>query len=309
VDGQPANTLTRAFAVTGALPGAPKLIAPANNTFFQTAPELSWTTPTGTLDHYEIQVATDNRFANLVYSSQTVPAGTNVHTPTLPGDAKYFWRVRAVNTDTAPGPWSAIWAFTIDTVAPDAPPVLNTPANDSSTTQTQPRFTWRAVPGAVAYDIQMSSTGSFTTPTPYTSRVKTASFAPPGPLLYTTYHWRVRAVDAAGNESAWSQPFRIKIVSPTSAVPVLNRFTNGQLNWPLTWTPISWAIGYELQVADNSRFTNPRVYNLAAGVLSYDLLPEGLPNGTYYWRVRAKKDATAFGAWSSTGIFQIDASG
>jgi hypothetical protein len=75
----------------------------------------------------------------------------------------------------------------------------------------------------------------------------------------------------------------------------------------LSWTPVSWALGYEVQIASRSNFSQPEYQNntLAANTLSLTVSTP-LPNGTYYWRVRAKKSATSWGSWSSAGTFQVE---
>jgi len=62
-------------------------------------------------------------------------------------DGKYSWRVRALNSDDAPGPWSTKRTFTVDTMAPPAP-VLIAPLDGASSTNTKLALSWGAVSGA-----------------------------------------------------------------------------------------------------------------------------------------------------------------
>jgi hypothetical protein len=126
---------------------------------------------------------------------------------------------------------------------------------------------------------------------------------PPAPLLLTTYSWHVRAFDAAGNVSDWSAARTLKVESPLYAAPLLNRYTATPT---LTWTPISWAQAYHVQIAQDAAFTRLLYDNdaLAAGTLQ--ATPGTLPNGAYYWRIRARSGAAAWGWWSTPGMFLVD---
>lgn len=309
VNGEPANPPVWTFVLSTTLPAAPTLVSPATNTSFNVLPTLKWNSPAGGPFSYEIQVATNNTFTSLIAGAPFVVPVNTTSFDALPAldDGTYWWRVRALNADLAPGPWSASRSFIYDTDAPTNVPVLLTPANGAIFTGPLPRFTWRAVSGFTRYEIQLITTGNFTSPPALGFVVASTGFTPPGPLMYTGYRWRVRVLDAAGNGGPWSDPFELKVVSAASAVPVLNRFTT---NTPtLTWTPISWATAYEVQISYNSTFTNllPAIAPITPPTTSYTTAP--LANGTYYWRVRARRqDNTTWGAWSTggTGSFQVD---
>jgi Zn-dependent metalloprotease len=73
----------------------------------------------------------------------------------------------------------------------------------------------------------------------------------------------------------------------------------------LTWTPISWATSYDVQISTNSTFTNPSVneYNIPTKTESFTP-PVALNPGTYFWRVRANNGAT-HGTWSAGDSFTV----
>lgn len=66
-----------------------------------------------------------------------------------------------------------------------------------------------------------------------------------------------------------------------------------------------WATGYEVQVSDNARFTGTPVFaqTVEAAVLS---VTAPLLDGTYYWRVCAKKADGKCGGWSAADSFVVD---
>jgi len=123
----------------------------------------------------------------------------------------------------------------------------------------------------------------------------------------------VRALDAAGNASPWSPVANFSVTSPSTDVPILNRFTTSTPT--LTWTRITWAVRYEIEVHRNTTFTS-LVYPLITvnGVNSLQTTLPALLEGVYYWRVRAcywrvrACDATRCGPWSTggVGVFSVD---
>jgi hypothetical protein len=72
----------------------------------------------------------------------------------------------------------------------------------------------------------------------------------------------------------------------------------------LTWNRITWATGYQIQIATNALFNNAQLpIEVPAGQLSYDWTA---PNsGKYYWRVRAKDSGNTWRAWSKADTFVV----
>jgi tartrate-resistant acid phosphatase type 5 len=91
-------------------------------------------------------------------------------------------------------------------------------------------------------------------------------------------------------------------ISAPNAVPTRNYFP---ISTPtLTWSRLSWAKGYRVQVDNNSDFSSPEVDDTTAGdVLSYTT--RALPNAVYYWHVRGKRADDTWGAWSIRERFTI----
>lgn len=96
--------------------------------------------------------------------------------------------------------------------------------------------------------------------------------------------------------------------TPTSlpnVAPQKNFFTISKA--VLTWSAVTWAAHYELQISRNSNFTDLITGNnpLAADELSYTT-PD-LTDGTYYWRVRGIREDGALGSWSAIQQFVVSA--
>lgn len=93
--------------------------------------------------------------------------------------------------------------------------------------------------------------------------------------------------------------------TPTRSAPVRN--TSLEHTILLSWNAVSWAVGYRIQVATDKLFKQV-VWDddtLSSNTLSVNT--PNLNNGVYYWRVRAKTNATTWGSWSITDIFTINA--
>ena len=86
----------------------------------------------------------------------------------------------------------------------------------------------------------------------------------------------------------------------TNTAPLRNYFTIATPT--LTWNRVTWAVAYEVQVANNAGFTGATIY--PAGNNLAIILP-AQNTGFYYWRVRACA-TTCSGGWSATDTFVVD---
>jgi hypothetical protein len=184
-------------------PSVPTLSSPANAATNQSlTPTLSWAAASAA-GTYNLQVSTSNTFATTVINLTGLTA-TSRAISGLANSTTYYWRVSATN---APGTsaWSAVRSFT--TVAPLAIPVaptLSSPANLATNVTRTPTMSWNAVTGAATYEIQISTTNTFSAVT-FGRTGLTARSIRVSPQLgsRTAYFWRVRAVNTAGT-SPWS---------------------------------------------------------------------------------------------------------
>jgi len=288
------------LTISPAAPGAPTLTSPLNaaNTTDST-PTLTWNAVSGAAT-YQVMVDDNNSFSSPEYLSGSI-ASLSVTTTALT-EAKYYWRVRALNAYQVAGAWSSVRNFTVHTTGP-AVPTLTSPADASFITNRRPTFGWSTPASAVSYDIQLATNASFgASSTLYT--VGTPSFTPPAPLLQITYFWRVRARDIANYTSAWSAPMQVTINTSTSVAPVLNRYTVSPPT--LTWAPLNWASAFEVQVDDQSNFSSPIYSNAAISGSASSVTLSTLPNGTWYWRIRVRSTGNVWTAWSATQTFTIE---
>lgn len=169
------------------------------------------------------------------------PAASEAHS--VGANGTWYWQVRSVDAAGNKSAWSTPWKLTIDMVAPAVPTHASPEDGVVTTTAAQTSIDWTDVndPSGVTYIYQSStssdknSDGSFVTPA-YTSTPLTASEIPTPGTPEGVYYWHVKAVDGAGNESAWSTQWTI-IVDNTAPVLSLNTvYTNTETSRTITGT-------------------------------------------------------------------------
>lgn len=108
-----------------------------------------------------------------------------------------------------------------DTTAP-ATPTLLSPVNRGYEKTNDFYFTWSDSSDSgtpVSYEFQSDNNGSFTSPWDSIANGNSEQKSLTSPEIHSvgapdgTYYWRVRAIDAAGNTSAWSSPSKMTIDS------------------------------------------------------------------------------------------------
>jgi hypothetical protein len=222
----------------------------------------------------------------------------------------YFW-TNTTNLTGASGPkvdWVKISASSL--------PNLIYPIGGINLNNSRPTFQWETV-AADNYHIQIATDPSFTnlvvdnTEIPGTEN----TWTPPSPLPDNFYYWRIQRY-LNGSWYAWTAPetFRIDTVAP--APPTLVSPLDGQVlndNTPLLdWEPPpenSYPLLYQVWIAYDSSFLNS-VPGYPTGWIStdnYEVPSPGLPDNTYYWKVRAMDNAGNIGLWPTTyRSFRID---
>ncbi len=165
-------------------------------------PNFSWSSVRNA-QAYEVFIARDARFSQIVLMQTT--SATNF-TPTSPlADGTYYMQVRAYNASLSPGKFSKAYTITIDTTPPPAPTLVS-PPNMSNSTKS-PVLGWKAIDGALQYQIELDNNADFSSPEMRDTTSKT-SLRTKTLAKGTTYFWRVRAKDKAGNWGSWSASYQ-----------------------------------------------------------------------------------------------------
>jgi large repetitive protein len=272
------------FTTIVAVPGVPSLSSPTNNATNQsTSLTLSWSAVTGAAS-YAVQVATDNAFNNVVIYDPSV-SGTSKLISGLLNNTQYYWRVSSSNAGGSSA-YSSAYSFTT-VVAAAGVPVLQSPINNAVNQSVSLTLTWGAVPGATSYRVQLATDMGFTNLVVNDSTVTTNSKAVSGLLNSTQYYWRVNAKNSGGT-SVYSSTFTFTTIVAVPGVPSLsspaNNAANQSTSLTLSWSAVTGAASYAVQVATDNAFNNVVIYD--PSVIGTSKLISGLLNNTqYYWRV------------------------
>ncbi len=279
-------TTTQCILPSFATPAAPVLTAPTVTLTNNNRPTVAWNSVANATSY--IVEFSNNNFASVIHT-QTVTTTSYTLVDALP-DGTYSIRVRGVNVVGQAGANSAVKSLTVDTIPPN-PPVLHLPLMNASVTTFTPTLSWIAS-GTVGYELQYGLTNP---PTQVIGNLTTTSYTFAQPQNVGTLYWQVRARDAAGNWSAWSDIRLFTINNPAGSAPRVIQHNGNTVT--LTWLPRAWAQGSQIEIFTNSgltmRYGQP--IEVEAGIWE---LTTSLPSGTYFWRVRLKMNATTWGAWS-----------
>jgi hypothetical protein len=272
-------------------PAPPSLVSPANaDTTVPISAILRWTTSVRA-DSYQVQVATDNGFASIVYNG-AYGTDTSRNVGPLASCTQYYWRVRAKNAGGV-GNFSVIRNFKIASAPPVAPNLIF-PANGQDSVDGSPTLTW--APGDVCtnfYKVEVALDAGFSNKI-LDVTISATSRAISSLESNTTYFWRVTPIGNAGNGT--TSPIFSFITTPFTPPPApgLASPANGQPDVPLPvtlcWDSAARATTYRLQVATDSAFTT-LVYNDSTQTVRCKQLAFLLNNRTYFWRVNAKNTA------------------
>lgn len=174
---------------------------------------LSWNSLSAA-DYYNFQLINNTLGGTIVFQQNNILNNTlTLNSTILSQDGNYTWKIKGVN-----GVSETVFSsrdFSLDTTLPNQP-VNGLPANNSIQTINQNiNFNWSigadsgVIQSSISYRIEISNNINFTTIL-QASNISTNSFQQ---LFNSTgdYYWRVRAVDAAGNNGPFSNAFKFTI--------------------------------------------------------------------------------------------------
>ena len=260
---------------------------------------------------YEFEVDNNADFSSSVEKVELNALMYKV-TIALSPDGFYLWHVRAKDAAGNLCDWSDSRQVIIDTTPP-ASPILRKPDDNSETSDSTPEFDWDdVVVDAKFYEIQVDDNTDFSRPEAADTTLETSVYVVPNDkaLKDSTYSWRVRSRDAAGNKSAWAGPRKVTIRTTTPGTPQPITPESGKAindNTPsFTWTTVAGSgIKYVLQVDNNADFFSAEINRPNISNPRFDTT-RALSEGPQYWRVRARNAAGTPGDWSPAVSFIID---
>ncbi|MDD5067615.1 MAG: hypothetical protein PHF84_11280, partial [bacterium] len=295
-------------------PGMVTLSTPQDNSWSVTnSPRFVWNKVVDLISgisNYRIQVSLDAGFSAVIRNNTTVLTGIQVAALT---NGTYYWHVRASDNAGNQGPYSTGRIIRID----DAEPVVSSPlpSDGSALTAMNVNFSWSGsdtgYSGITNYLIKLDINGDTNTweiTATNTSPAYSRTFITNG-----TYHWKVNALDRAGNQSGFSYwTFSIdtnvaipELYYPSGVIVTTNmpdfRWSNEtDKNALKYWIQISTNTNFSIVAYESSNYNAATTNGSPGAALS--------PDGKFFWHVRAKK-ASGWQNWPVTASFRIDTSG
>ena len=233
-------------------------------------PMLTWNTVEGATS-YRIYRSTAKGSGYSLLGTTTATSYTNTGAK---AGTTYYYRVKACN-DAGLSPYSNVVSGKVKSVTPKlSAPVVKIGHSASSG---KPQLTWNAVSGATSYKVYRatSQNGTYS----LLGTVTATSYTNTGAKAGTTYYYKVKAVNSAG-ESAYSN-----VVSGKTTVTTLTMGHSSTSGKPqLTWKAVSGAASYKVYRATtkNGAYT---VINTTKA-LTYTNVGAALGT-TYYYKVEA----------------------
>jgi hypothetical protein len=268
----------------------PSLQSPTTGWVFYDQPTFRWSSVEGAR-RYRFQVAQDPTFGNPIDDVLTNATSYSSNS-TYPADTVLYWRVRADDENQVGLTWSATGTFQKKL----ATPVPS--ANNPTSGEFLPSWTWSPVDGAVSYDVAVDlPDGTHTDITDLRMPVLT-----PIKMLGTgLFSWRVRANFPKQGYGSTPGPYSaLRTFSRTIPEPAGPHSDGGPDHVLLSWQPRLGVKNYHLQIASRADFaytvedvtTDNTTYAPLLSDIGY------LKGGSLYWRVAAVDAGGNQGDWT-----------
>lgn len=237
---------------------APVLTSPSSNAVLAqptNPPLLTWA-PSAGATSYKVEVDGD---ADFVGASSYTTENTSLVVPVPLGDGDWFWRVTASKGSGLNSPASEERRFL---VSPLVAPTITSPPDDATLNLQDVVLDWAPVPGAVSYDLQVSTEADFSQGSALTddrTGILGTRYSPATTYDNKSYFWRVRAIDMSGQATPWTAA-RFSFTRnwpdrPTAVYPAASGAEEVPAPLYFQWTPIKHASEYEFQLGTQANFT------------------------------------------------------
>lgn len=246
-------------------------------------PTFKWTLVAGA-SFYNIQIyASSSLVINKIVSASA--CGTTYCSAVigpLPYISLYYWRVSAYDGNWRP--WSSFKYFT------RLNPIPTLVAPSGTISIPNPQFQWKPIPGATHYNIELYKGSGLYTYMTLTSnacsskicQVRLSNNLPAG-----NYSWRVKVyIEGSWNKFSAYKYFTLQqpypqLIAPTGVISI----TNPQFKWKpsLGATHYFIELYYKANLYTYMTLTN----NACSSVICQVRLSNSLPEGNFYWRVKA----------------------
>jgi hypothetical protein len=275
------------------------ILTPANGATKANAnAEIKWNKVTG-VDCFDYQLDTLATFDSPELRTTTVPGNLEkINTSNLKFGLTYYLRIRARHAvDTSS--WSVVNSFTVTNIFE-----LRDPTNGAINVVPDAEFRWRRVEGINKYNLYVATDPAIHSFDLY-SALKTDTKRTTDTLLFgVTYYWQMSANHSA--DTLFSPIWSFTTISAVKNIEPANNATNVPLQPILKWNSVSGVIAFNVQIATNPEFDNPRTYPIHElsniSTQSFKVPMSIIDSATvYYWRTNmvSKRDTSDWSpAWS-----------
>lgn len=211
-------------------PTKPVIEKPLNEQYFKTTPiRNEWTISTDVsgVKEYWVEYIYDDKHTFSGGPYRIVTTNWRNHVPAINEQGGVTIRVQAWDNVGNASEWSDPVHYYYDATVPAAPTLI-APANNS-VVKGIPSLTnsWTSVSDAVKYIYESYHNEGATNRRWHEELPATSKTAPN--VADATFWWRVKAVDAAGNESVWSPLWKVTVDNTAPTIPDMNGFLNPNL--------------------------------------------------------------------------------
>lgn len=297
------------FQVDTLAPAAPAMTYPTvGENINDNTPNLTWNAPPeNSLPlTYDVWVDNDSNFSSPEDGASGVTDDNYQVTIEL-GEGSWYWRVHAIDNAGNVGNNSE-GTFQVDITAP-SPPTIASPIDGENINDNTPNLDWNTVSDAsqpILYRVHVSDNFEFPSDNVDSDWISADEWGVTAKLADGIWYWRVQAKDNAGNvgENSSTRSFRVDTVAPAApqlVSPIPGENTNDNtplLDWN-TVSDLSLPVLYYVAVSDNSDFSYENENSGWITADNWEVVPE-LPDGVWYWHVRAKDNAGNVGPFSPT---------
>jgi len=223
-------------------------------------------------------------------------------------EGTWYWRVRAADQAGNASAWSSSWSFVVDITPPSAPSLVS-PTDGALTSNRHPTFDWGDVtdPSGVTYWLQVDNDFDFYSVEVDRSQIGSSEWSMDWDLGDNTWHWRVKAVDRAGNESDWSAAWSFTVdtnAPPSPEAESPRDITINDTTPSFNWGDVAEATSYALEI----RYGGSLVLSKTGLTVSEYTLEAGealTTQGEYWWKAAAV-DAAGNDSWGGDWRFDLD---
>jgi hypothetical protein len=285
------NRVTR--KVTGPPDNTPPIIsAVASGNISATAATINWTTDE--VSDSQVEYGTSTTYGGSTPVDNNLVASHGVALSGLSSATLYHYRVKskdALGNLAISGDFTFTTSAPPDTVPPTAPSNLTATVSSS----TQINLTWTASTdnmGVTGYRVERCQGASCTNFAQIATPTET-SFNNTGLTAGTTYRYRVRAADAAGNLSAYSNVISTTTTASDTTPPTISSVASGSITSSgatITWTT-NEASDTQVEYGTTTSYGSSTTLNTVK-VTSHSATLSGLSASTlYHYRVKSRDAA------------------